>query len=69
MQVELNKRFQYRRVLTALQENADKRMHTKEIVRIFQAKHNMVEKARVFGGLIEGNLTQKIVGKEFAAKM
>lgn len=69
MQVELNKRFQYRRVLTALQEHADKKFHTKEIVKVFQSKHNMLEKARVFGGLIEGCVTMKVDVKTFVAKM
>ena len=52
MQVELSKRFQYRRVLTSLKLHCEAKQHLKDITRVFRIKHDMIEKARVFSAII-----------------
>lgn len=63
MQKELNKRFHYRRVLTALKIHAEEKLHEKHIIKVFQTKHGMIEKARIFSALIRMNYQDRVNGR------
>ena len=69
MQTELNKRFHFRRVLTALRIHTEEKLHTKNIIRVFQQKHNMVEKARVFSGIVTQNYEDKLTMRDFIKRI
>ena len=45
------------------------KLHTKKIIKVFQTKHNMVETARVFSSIVTQNYKDKLIMRDFIARM
>ena len=65
MQRELNKCFHLRRGLTGLSMNAQEKRHQKQIIKIFQTKQHMLDKARVFSAIVQHCYDFKMVARKF----